>query len=177
MERTSIKLLVGFLKHTKLPLQNLSHPTLLVLNYWMPLSSTYSLFQRINGKKHKKSFEPFSNAIWALFTSHVPPRLASSLLPSGLPLPLTSKLPPPSSSWMLMLRSRWRQIISSLQFATQMMAVQQRSQTIVVESREDKTHESEAKFNNNMLQLLLVGGTIDFASPGSFVDPRIAKYT
>ena len=63
------------------------------------------------------------------------------------------------------------------QFATQMMAVQQRSQTIVVESREDKTRESEAKFNNNMLQLLLVGGTIDFASPGSFVDPRIAKYT
>ena len=63
------------------------------------------------------------------------------------------------------------------QFATQMMAVQQRSQTIVVESCEDKTHESEAKFNNNMLQLLLVGGAIDFASPGSFVDPRIAKYT
>jgi hypothetical protein len=63
------------------------------------------------------------------------------------------------------------------QFATQMMAVQQKSQTIVVESREDKTRESEAKFNNNMLQLLLVGGTIDFVSPGSFVDPRIAKYT
>ncbi len=63
------------------------------------------------------------------------------------------------------------------QFATQMMAVQQRSQTIVVESREDKTHESEAKFNNDMLQLLLVGGTVDFESPGSFVNPRIEKYT
>ncbi len=63
------------------------------------------------------------------------------------------------------------------QFATQMMAVQQRLQTIVVESREDKICESEAKFNNNMLQLLFVGGTIDFGSPGSFVNPRIAKYT
>ena len=61
------------------------------------------------------------------------------------------------------------------QFATQMMAVQQRLQTIVVESCEDKTRESEAKFNNNMLQLLLVGGTVDFVSPGSFVNPCIAK--
>jgi len=63
------------------------------------------------------------------------------------------------------------------QFADQSMAVQQKNQTIIVESREDKTHENEAKFNNNMLQLLLLGGTVDFASPGSFVDPRIAKYT
>ena len=61
------------------------------------------------------------------------------------------------------------------QFATQMMAVQQRLQTIVVESRKDKTRETEAKFNNNMLQLLLVGGTVDFVSPGSFVNPCIAK--
>jgi hypothetical protein len=59
----------------------------------------------------------------------------------------------------------------------QMMAVQQNSQTIVVESCEDKTRESEAKFNNNMLQLLLVRGIIDFLSPGSFTEPRIAKYT
>ena len=28
-----------------------------------------------------------------------------------------------------------------------------------------------------MLKLLLLGVTVDFASPGSFVDPRIAKYT
>ena len=63
------------------------------------------------------------------------------------------------------------------QFADQMMAVQQKSQTIVVESREDKTRETEAKFSNNMLQLLLLGGTVDLTSPGSFVDPRIAKYT
>jgi hypothetical protein len=62
-------------------------------------------------------------------------------------------------------------------FTDQMMAVQQKSQTIVVESREDKTRETEAKFNNNMLQLLLLGGTVDFASPGSFTEPRIAKYT
>jgi len=46
------------------------------------------------------------------------------------------------------------------QFATQMMMVQQRLQTIVVESREDKSRESEAKFNNNMLRLLLVVGTL-----------------
>jgi hypothetical protein len=63
------------------------------------------------------------------------------------------------------------------QFADQIMAVQQKSQTIVVESREDKTRKTEAKFNNNMLQLLLLGGTVDFASPGSSVDPRIAKFT
>ena len=64
------------------------------------------------------------------------------------------------------------------QFADQMIAVQQKNQqTIVVESREDKTRETEAKFNNNMLQLLLLGGTVDFTSPGSFIDPRVAKYT
>jgi hypothetical protein len=32
-------------------------------------------------------------------------------------------------------------------------------------------------FNNNMLQLLLVGGIVDFSSPGSFANPCIAKYT
>ena len=64
------------------------------------------------------------------------------------------------------------------QFATQMMTVQQISQTIVVESCEDKTRQAEAKYSNNMFQLLNVGGTIDFASPGSFIDdPHLAKYT
>ena len=63
------------------------------------------------------------------------------------------------------------------QFATQMMTVQQRLQTIVVESRKDKTRQAEAKYSNNMFQLLNVGGTINFASPGSFIDPRLAKYT
>ncbi len=58
-----------------------------------------------------------------------------------------------------------------------MMAFQQNSQTIVMESCEDKTCESEAKFNNNMLQLLLIGGIVDFLSPGSFTVPRIPKYT
>ncbi len=63
------------------------------------------------------------------------------------------------------------------QYHAQMMAaVQQNSQAIVVESHEDKTCESEAKFNNNMLQLLLIGGIVDFLSPGSFTVPRIAKY-
>jgi hypothetical protein len=45
-----------------------------------------------------------------------------------------------------------------------------------VESCEDyKTRETEAKSNNNMLQLLLVGGIVYFSSPGSFTEPRIAK--
>jgi hypothetical protein len=98
LPNTTIKLLVGFLKETKLPLRNLSRPTLLALNYWTPLSSKCLLFRRINGRKRKKSFKPFSNAIRALFASHVLPRLARSLLPLELPLPLTSKLPPPLSS-------------------------------------------------------------------------------
>ena len=63
------------------------------------------------------------------------------------------------------------------QFTDQMIAVQKNSQTIVVESCEDKTRKTEAKFNNNMLQLLLLGGIVDFSSPGSFTLPRIAKYT
>jgi hypothetical protein len=58
-----------------------------------------------------------------------------------------------------------------------MMTVQHKLQTIVVESREDKTRQAEAKYSNNMFQLQNLGGTIDFASPGSFIDPRIAKYT
>ncbi len=63
------------------------------------------------------------------------------------------------------------------QFTAQMMSFQQKSQTIVVESCEVKTHETEAKFNNNILQLLLVEGIVAFLSPGSFTEPRIAKYT
>jgi hypothetical protein len=63
------------------------------------------------------------------------------------------------------------------QFADQMMAVQQKSQIIIVESCEDKTRKTEAKFSNNMLQLLLLGGTVDLMSPGLFVDPQILKYT
>ncbi len=61
--------------------------------------------------------------------------------------------------------------------AQMMAAVQQKSQTIVVESCEGKTCESEAKFKNNMLQLLLIRGIVDFSSPGSFTVPRIKKYT
>jgi hypothetical protein len=61
--------------------------------------------------------------------------------------------------------------------AQMMAAVQQKSQTIIVESCEDKTRESEAKFNNNMLHILLIGEIVDFLSPGSFTVPRIAKYT
>ena len=62
------------------------------------------------------------------------------------------------------------------QLSTEMLTPQQ-PQTIVVESRADKSRESEAKFNNNMLQLLLVAGDADFFLPGTFVNSRIPKYT
>ncbi len=47
---------------------------------------------------------------------------------------------------------------------------------IVVESRADKSCNSEPKFNNSMLQLLLVAGNVDFASPVSFAVPQISIY-
>ena len=58
------------------------------------------------------------------------------------------------------------------QLSTKMLTPQQ-PQTIVVESRADKSRESEAKFNNNMLQLLLVAGDADLFLPGTFVNSRI----
>jgi hypothetical protein len=39
-----------------------------------------------------------------------------------------------------------------------MQLMQQQPQTIVVELRADKSQETKAKFNNHMLQLLLVSG-------------------
>ena len=58
----------------------------------------------------------------------------------------------------------------------QMMNQQHQLQMIVVKSRADKSHESEAKFNNHMLQLLLISTNVDFSAPGSFVVPRIPAY-
>ncbi len=46
------------------------------------------------------------------------------------------------------------------QMSAKMLTTQQ-PQTVAVESRADKSRESEAKFNNNMLQLLLVAGNAD----------------
>ncbi len=54
---------------------------------------------------------------------------------------------------------------------------QQQPQTIVVKSRADKSCKSEAKFNNDMLRLLLVSGEVEFTPPGSFETPRIPIYT
>jgi hypothetical protein len=45
------------------------------------------------------------------------------------------------------------------------MGAPHQTQTIVVESRADKSRKSEAKFNNNMLQLLLIGGNTDITTP------------
>ncbi len=58
-----------------------------------------------------------------------------------------------------------------------MQLMQQQPRTIVVELRTDKSQETEAKFNNHMLQLLLVSGDVDFTPPGTFVAPRIPIYT
>ncbi len=55
--------------------------------------------------------------------------------------------------------------------------MQQQPQTIVIESRANKSWETEAKFNNLMLQLLLVSGNVDFTLPGTFAVPRIPIYT
>jgi hypothetical protein len=44
----------------------------------------------------------------------------------------------------------------------QMMNQQHQPQTFVVESRANKSRESEAKFNNHMLQLLMISGNVDF---------------
>ncbi len=52
----------------------------------------------------------------------------------------------------------------------------QQPQTIVVESRADKCCESEAKFNNNMLQLLLIGGEVILLPPASFEHTHIPTY-
>jgi hypothetical protein len=54
-----------------------------------------------------------------------------------------------------------------------MQLMQQQPQTIVVELRDTKSWETKAKFNNLMLQLLLVFGDVDFTPPGTFVAPRI----
>jgi hypothetical protein len=60
--------------------------------------------------------------------------------------------------------------------ALQQLASQQ-PQTIVVESRANKCRDSKAKFNNNMLQLLLIGGEVVLLPPASFDEPRIPTYT
>jgi hypothetical protein len=56
------------------------------------------------------------------------------------------------------------------------MMHQHQPQTIVVKSRADKSCESKAKFNNNMLQHLLIAGDVKFVPPGSFGVPRIPVY-
>ncbi len=60
--------------------------------------------------------------------------------------------------------------------ALQQLALQQ-PQTIVVESQANKCHKSEAMFNNNMLQLLLIGGEVVLLPPASFDKPCIWTYT
>ncbi len=58
----------------------------------------------------------------------------------------------------------------------QMMHLHQ-PQTIVVKSRADKSCKSKAKFNNHMLQLLLIAGDVNFVPPGSFRVPQSLVYT
>jgi hypothetical protein len=58
-----------------------------------------------------------------------------------------------------------------------MQLMQQQPQTILVESKANKSWETEATFNNHMLQLLLVSGDVDFTPPGICATPRIPIYT
>ena len=67
-------------------------------------------------------------------------------------------------------------MLFSQQLSTKVL-MPQHTQTIVVESRADKSHESEAKFNNSMLQLLVVAGNADLLPPRTFVNSRIINYT
>ncbi len=62
------------------------------------------------------------------------------------------------------------------QLSTQILTVAPQPQTIVVKSRANKSHESEAKFNNNLLQLLLVASDADLLTPGMFTNSCIPKY-
>jgi hypothetical protein len=62
------------------------------------------------------------------------------------------------------------------EFSVSMIAAQQ-SWSIVVESHANKCQESEARLNNNMLQLLLVGGNINFLMTGTFQNPQMLTYT
>ncbi len=62
------------------------------------------------------------------------------------------------------------------QFNASKLASQQ-SQTIVIESHADKCRKSEAKFNNTMLQLHLVGCDAVLLSSRKFETPRIPTYT
>jgi hypothetical protein len=48
------------------------------------------------------------------------------------------------------------------------MMHQHQPQTIIDKSKADKSRESKAKFNNHMLQLLLIASDVDFIPPGSF---------
>jgi hypothetical protein len=64
-----------------------------------------------------------------------------------------------------------------LQQLSNKIQANQQPQTIVVKSRADKCHKSEAKINNNMLQRLLIGSDTDLSPPGMFENPRIPIYT
>jgi hypothetical protein len=56
------------------------------------------------------------------------------------------------------------------------MMHQHQPQTIIVESRADKSCESKAKFNNHIRQLLLIASDVNFVPPGSFGVPWIPVY-
>jgi hypothetical protein len=58
-----------------------------------------------------------------------------------------------------------------------MHLMQQEPQTIFVQSRANKSQETEAKFHDHMLQLLLFSGDVDFTPPGTCAAPRILIYT
>ena len=86
-------------------------------------------------------------------------------------------VPPPSVIMMNGATAHTFDLMLFLQQLSTKMLMPQQPQTIIVESRADKSCKSKAKFNNNVFQLLLVAGDADLLLPGTFANSRIPKYT
>ena len=102
---------------------------------------------------------------------------ANSINNNHVQFAVTVLAPPPS---VIMMNGATVQAFDLMLFVQQLSAkilTPQKHQTIVVESRAHEPRESEAKFNNTMLQLLLVAGDADLLPPGVFANSHIPKYT
>jgi hypothetical protein len=101
--------------------------------------------------------------------------------PSPHPSPVstgpTAAAPPINIPVQLNPTQEFDPIVFMQQINTMMALHSQQPQTIVVKSQADKCRESKAKFNNNMLQLLLIRGEAVLSPPASFKHPRIPTYT
>jgi hypothetical protein len=107
----------------------------------------------LSSPMHGASFQPLINS---LPTMRPPP---------GASVSATASLPPAFDP------------VLFLQQLSNNLRVTQQPQTIIVKSRANETRESKTKFNNNKLQLLLIGGNVNITTPGSFANPHIQIYT